>query len=59
MLQKVFVNRTLNLRKIKFIGLDMDHTLVRYNSQAFEKLAHESMLKKLVEQKITPLRSSK
>ncbi len=54
MSQKVFVNRTLNLRKIKYIGLDMDHTLVRYNSHAFEKLAHESMLKKLVEQKNYP-----
>ena len=54
MSQKVFVNRTLNLRKIKYIGLDMDHTLVRYNSQAFEMLAHQSMVKKLVEQKKYP-----
>lgn len=53
-LEKVFVNRTLNMRKIKYIGLDMDHTLVRYNSQAFEQLAHEIMLKKLVEQKNYP-----
>lgn len=54
MSQKVFVNRTLNLRKIKYIGLDMDHTLVRYNSKAFESLAHQSMVKKLVEQKNYP-----
>lgn len=53
-LQKVFVNRTLNMRKIKYIGLDMDHTLVRYNSKAFEELAHQIMLKKLVEQKNYP-----
>lgn len=38
------------MRKISYIGLDMDHTLVRYNSQAFEKLAHETMCRKLVEQ---------
>ncbi len=46
--QTVFVNRTLNMRKIKYIGLDMDHTLVRYKSEAFEALAHRSMLGKLV-----------
>ncbi|HEL8397252.1 TPA: hypothetical protein U0D64_002164, partial [Legionella pneumophila] len=27
---KVFVNRIINMRKIKLIGLDMDHTLIRY-----------------------------
>ncbi len=51
---KVFVNRTLNMRKIKFIGLDMDHTLVRYHSHAFEELSHQTMCKKLVEQKHYP-----
>ena len=50
----VFVNRTLNLRKIKWIGLDMDHTLVRYDTEAFEKLAYQNMLKKLVEDKQYP-----
>jgi HAD superfamily 5'-nucleotidase-like hydrolase len=52
--QKVFTNRTLNMRKIKFIGLDMDHTLVRYNSRNFEALAHQTMLVKLVEQRHYP-----
>ena len=42
------------MRKIKYIGLDMDHTLVRYDSKAFEELAHQIMLKKLVEQKNYP-----
>ncbi|MDX9731776.1 MAG: HAD-IG family 5'-nucleotidase, partial [Bdellovibrionales bacterium] len=51
---KLFVNRTLNMRKIKFIGLDMDHTLVRYHSHAFEELSHQTMCKKLVEQKHYP-----
>lgn len=36
----VFVNRVLNLKKIKVIGFDMDYTLVRYNTKAFEKLVH-------------------
>lgn len=54
MVRKVFVNRTLNLRKVRYIGLDMDHTLVRYNTQAFETLAYDGMLKKLVGQKKYP-----
>lgn len=49
MSRKVYVNRTLNLKRINYIGLDMDHTLVRYNSHNFELAAHEIVLKKLVE----------
>jgi len=54
MQSNVFVNRTLNMRKIKYIGLDMDHTLVRYHSRAFEELAHQTICKRLVEQKNYP-----
>jgi HAD superfamily 5'-nucleotidase-like hydrolase len=50
----VFANRTLNLKRIKCLGFDMDHTLVRYKSENFESLAHEIMLKKLVEVKNYP-----
>lgn len=45
---KVYVNRTLNLKKIRYIGVDMDHTLVRYNSENFERLSHTTMINKLV-----------
>ena len=45
----IFCNRTLNLKKITHIGLDMDHTLVRYYGETFESLAYESMKKKLVQ----------
>ncbi len=45
---KVYVNRTLNLRKIRYLGLDMDHTLVRYDSRAFELKVHEIVLKKVI-----------
>lgn len=45
---KVYVNRTLNLKKIRYIGLDMDHTLVRYKSMNFERLSHSKMIEKLV-----------
>ncbi len=54
MKRNVFINRTLNLRKIAYIGLDMDHTLVRYNSRAFEALAYDQMLHKLVNEKKYP-----
>ena len=53
-MQKVFINRTLNMRKIKYIGLDMDHTLVRYHSHEFEELAHKTMCMRLVEKKNYP-----
>ncbi len=45
---KVYVNRTLNLRKIRYLGFDMDHTLVRYNTKEFERTTHDITLQKLV-----------
>ena len=54
MARKVYVNRTLNLRKIQYLGFDMDHTLVRYNSEAFERTCHQVVVKKLVEEKGYP-----
>ena len=50
----VFVNRTLNMRKIRFIGLDMDQTLVRYHSNAFYELAYRTFIQKLVEKRGYP-----
>jgi len=51
---KVFVNRTLNLKKIKFIGLDMDHTLVRYNIENFERLSYTKIVEKLMAKRNYP-----
>jgi HAD superfamily 5'-nucleotidase-like hydrolase len=51
---KVFVNRTLNLKRIRYLGFDMDHTLVRYKSENFEALAHRIMIEKLVNDKGYP-----
>lgn len=51
---QVFVNRTLNLKRIRYLGFDMDHTLVRYNSANFEALAHKVMVEKLVKEKAYP-----
>ncbi len=54
LINKVFVNRTLNLKKIKYIGLDMDHTLIRYNTENFERLSHTIIMDKLVASKNYP-----
>ncbi len=54
MKKKVFVNRTLNLKKIRFIGLDMDHTLIRYKTRVFEALAYQAMIEKLLNEKNYP-----
>ena len=52
--QHVFVNRILNLKKIKFIGLDMDHTLIRYQTEHFEALVYELVLEALITTKNYP-----
>jgi HAD superfamily 5'-nucleotidase-like hydrolase len=44
----IFVNRTLNLKQIQAIGFDMDYTLVRYNSENFEKMTYEEIKVKLL-----------
>jgi len=45
---KVFVNRIINMKKIKLIGLDMDHTLIRYNAENFESLVYQLIKEKLI-----------
>jgi HAD superfamily 5'-nucleotidase-like hydrolase len=44
----VFVNRTLNMKKIKYIGLDMDHTLIRYKTENFETLVYRLVIEELI-----------
>ncbi|MBI2785546.1 MAG: HAD-IG family 5'-nucleotidase [Legionella longbeachae] len=51
---RVFVNRILNMKKIKLIGLDMDHTLIRYNSENFESLVYQLVKEQLVAVKSYP-----
>ncbi len=46
--RRVFCNRTLNLRKVRAIGYDMDYTLVHYNVEAWERAAYAHMQRKLV-----------
>ena len=54
MSQKVFVNRILNMKKIKYIGLDMDHTLIRYKTEKFETLVYKLVIDVLIKNKNYP-----
>ncbi len=47
--QRIFANRTLNLRSIKAIGYDLDYTLVHYNSFEWERRAYEHTRDRLLE----------
>lgn len=42
--RRVFANRTLNLRRIRAIGYDMDYTLVHYRVEQWEQRAYEQTL---------------
>lgn len=50
----IYVNRTLNMKQIAAIGFDMDYTLVRYDSEAFEEMTYNEIKKKLIENKNYP-----
>ena len=50
----IYLNRVLNMKKIKAIGFDMDYTLVRYKTENFEKFTYHSMINKLIEMKKYP-----
>lgn len=50
----IYVNRTLNMKQIAALGFDMDYTLVRYDSEAFEEMTYKEILKKLIEIKNYP-----
>ena len=54
MSQSVFVNRVLNMKKIKYIGLDMDHTLIRYKTKNFEALVYKLVIEGLIKNKHYP-----
>lgn len=54
MSNSVFVNRILNMKKIKYIGLDMDHTLLRYHTERFESLVYTFVIEQLINHKHYP-----
>jgi HAD superfamily 5'-nucleotidase-like hydrolase len=44
----ILVNRTLDMKRIWAIGFDMDHTLVRYKTERFERLTYQVLIDKLI-----------
>lgn len=54
MKQTVFVNRILNMKQIKYIGLDMDHTLIRYQTRNFEATVYALVVERLISDKHYP-----
>lgn len=46
----IYCNRTLNLRRIKAIGYDMDYTLIHYRMEAWEERAYSMLRERLLEQ---------
>ncbi len=48
--RRVFVNRTLRMEKIRFIGFDLDWTLADYHQTAMSELAFELALERLAHQ---------
>jgi len=54
MTECVFVNRILNLRHIKYVGFDMDHTLIRYKTKNFESLVYQYVIDDLIKSKGYP-----
>jgi 5'-nucleotidase len=50
----IFVNRTLRMDDIKYIGFDMDYTLAIYHKREIEELAYNLTLEKLINLKNYP-----
>jgi 5'-nucleotidase len=47
--QRVFVNRTLRMEKIRYVGFDLDWTLADYDRDQMSRLAFKLTLERLVE----------
>jgi len=50
----VYVNRILNLKRIKAIGFDLDYTLARYQTKKFEELVYQQTIDRLITQENFP-----
>ena len=50
----IYINRVLNMKNIKAIGFDMDHTLVRYHTKEFEELTFKESINKLIKDRSYP-----
>jgi len=52
--QRVFVNRSLRMESVEWIGFDMDYTLAIYRQEEIDKLSIEATVKKLVDRGYPP-----
>jgi HAD superfamily 5'-nucleotidase-like hydrolase len=52
--QRIYVNRSLRMDQIEWIGFDMDYTLAVYRQAAIDQLSITATAKKLVERGYTP-----
>ncbi len=52
---KAYINRALNMKRIKAIGFDMDYTLVKYHTETFEHQVYKIVIEKLIENKKYPV----
>ncbi|KAK8967837.1 hypothetical protein KSP40_PGU009647 [Platanthera guangdongensis] len=48
LVNRIFCNRSLNMKSIVAVGFDMDYTLAQYKPETFEAMAYEGTVKKLV-----------
>ena len=48
-IDRVFVNRDLNLAKIDWLGFDMDYTLAVYHQQALDELSVELTVERMID----------
>lgn len=48
-MQRIFVNRSMHLEKIKFFGFDMDYTLAVYKTPDFESFSFDLVKQRLID----------
>jgi 5'-nucleotidase len=52
---RVYVNRSLRMEHVEWVGFDMDYTLAIYNQEEMDRLSIEATVKKLVERGYPPV----
>ncbi len=53
--KRVYVNRSLRMDRVEWVGFDMDYTLAIYNQDEIDRLSIEATVKKLVERGYPPV----
>jgi len=53
--RRVYVNRSLRMENVEWVGFDMDYTLAIYRQEEMDRLSMEATVKKLVDRGYPPL----